>query len=736
MLILPISHEDMTARRWPVATTAIIGLCVLAWAGSLPAESAAEKRIADAKQSVGEFVSTHPYLRPDTAGSAAMLMAKRLGLPAPPVPDAVTIAEESEELVRLEEQVSVATKEHPFHRFGWVPGDKRFVSIFTYQFLHGGILHLLGNLWFLWLCGCNLEDRWGRAVFPGFYLGAGIAAALCHAAFTGNASMPIIGASGAVAGAMGAFLVIFAATRIRFFYVYWLAITPRYGTFAAPAWVMLALWLATELFWAVLGVGTGVAHWAHVGGFVFGAAVAGGLKLSGLDAKLDSDVESAVSRVQDPRLLAAAELVTARRFDAAFVALDALVREQPGSVDFQLEMLRAADFAGDRVRGERAYGRLVSLYERDGAKETAINLLREATAVRLDGAIPPPVRMRLLGEEAKRASSRPPPGFPERSVPPGPLSGGREVPFLLDLVVKSAPHTTPEGEPFIDALAKAFGIDVAVAERVACEAPVVVKRAVERGVAEGMRDVLRALGAEADVVPTNPRELLAPRISEQPARPVSSWLPPAGASRPTANPPMTASLPPIAQRRSFHIPRPVFLAGAVAAVGFAVFTTTRWIKGQSDQRLLGNTPMRETLCVSTDCLDSVGIRPPRRAEYTLLLAWQGGCLEPTYAASLTQLSKRYPESKLAIVGAALAVPASSDPRAFGRRPMPAPTEWPEQGCSPEITLVPPAEGHVNDFLAPPITYLFDSDGRLLAVWRGGMSPSQREQLATWLGDRL
>jgi membrane associated rhomboid family serine protease len=150
------------------------------------------------------------------------------------------------------------------------------------MFVHGGWLHLLGNLLLLYLTGPFIEDLWGRPVFAAFYLTMGVLSALMYASHYPNFTGPLIGASGAIAGVMGAFLINFWKTKMRFFY--WIAFFFR-GTFEAPAFVMLPLWVVLEFFNASVmdsvnaqGGGGGVAHWAHVWGFVFGVLVALGMR--------------------------------------------------------------------------------------------------------------------------------------------------------------------------------------------------------------------------------------------------------------------------------------------------------------------------------------------------------------------------------------------------------------------------------------------------------------------------
>jgi membrane associated rhomboid family serine protease len=140
------------------------------------------------------------------------------------------------------------------------------------MFLHGGWLHIAGNMLFLWVFGNNVEDRLGRLVFVGFYLLGGIAAMLLQLAFGAGSTLPTLGASGAIAAVLGAYLVLFPRARVTtlviFFFITWIQL---------PAAVVLVGWFVLQIFSGVGQLGTdvsgGVAYWAHIGGFAFGAAV-------------------------------------------------------------------------------------------------------------------------------------------------------------------------------------------------------------------------------------------------------------------------------------------------------------------------------------------------------------------------------------------------------------------------------------------------------------------------------
>jgi len=131
-------------------------------------------------------------------------------------------------------------------------------------FMHGSWLHLLGNMLFLWIFGNNIEDRLGPIGFVFFYLICGVGASLVHVLFNLNSLTPVIGASGAVSGVMGAYLLLFPKARIRTLVFVFILVT----TMDIPAAVFLVIWFVFQFFYA--GGGEGIAWLAHVGGFVAG----------------------------------------------------------------------------------------------------------------------------------------------------------------------------------------------------------------------------------------------------------------------------------------------------------------------------------------------------------------------------------------------------------------------------------------------------------------------------------
>ena len=154
-------------------------------------------------------------------------------------------------------------------------------TLVTSQFLHGGWLHLLGNLLYLWIFGNNIEDRLGRVLFALFYLGGGVIAGLTQTLIDPDSTIPLIGASGAIAATLGAYFVLFPGARITtlvflgFFY----------QLIEVPAIIVLGFWFVLQLLDAIgslgMEVGAGVAFFAHIGGFAAGALVAWLLMFSG-----------------------------------------------------------------------------------------------------------------------------------------------------------------------------------------------------------------------------------------------------------------------------------------------------------------------------------------------------------------------------------------------------------------------------------------------------------------------
>ena len=153
-----------------------------------------------------------------------------------------------------------------------IQADPPWSTLFTSMFLHGGWLHLIGNMWFLWIFGNNVEDSMGHVRFALFYLLCGLAAAALQIVSQPASGVPMVGASGAIGGVMGAYVVLYPRVRIHMLLVFGFFVR----TIAVPASFMLGYWFLLQLVGgaASLGrAGSGVAFWAHVGGFAAGVVL-------------------------------------------------------------------------------------------------------------------------------------------------------------------------------------------------------------------------------------------------------------------------------------------------------------------------------------------------------------------------------------------------------------------------------------------------------------------------------
>lgn len=158
--------------------------------------------------------------------------------------------------------LSLSDFENIIYTYGFIPTSFTIATIFTSMFLHAGIDHIFGNLWYLWIFGDNVEDTIGKYKFALLYFISGIGATFTHLITNLGSTTPAIGASGAISGVLGSYIVLFPHAKIRV----------RFGHL--PAYIVIGLWFVMQLLFGATsffgGTGSGVAFWAHVGGFVFG----------------------------------------------------------------------------------------------------------------------------------------------------------------------------------------------------------------------------------------------------------------------------------------------------------------------------------------------------------------------------------------------------------------------------------------------------------------------------------
>ncbi len=174
-----------------------------------------------------------------------------------------------------------ANQESMVYEFALIPASfsdgidlSEIRDVFTSMFMHAGLMHLLGNMLYLWIFGDNVEDAMGHFKYLLFYLAGGFVASIAHIFINPSSQIPTVGASGAIAAALGAYLVLYPQSRVATFIPLGFFMTLR----MLPASIVLIMWFVLQLFNGVLTLGAadvgGTAFWAHIGGFVFGAFIA------------------------------------------------------------------------------------------------------------------------------------------------------------------------------------------------------------------------------------------------------------------------------------------------------------------------------------------------------------------------------------------------------------------------------------------------------------------------------
>jgi membrane associated rhomboid family serine protease len=389
-------------RRTPWVTIAVIALCSGLFISTFFSLRKWEPRFQRDAIALRNYYFKHPYLKLSPEMEQVLLGSElvkeflqspekgdqnkhsKWGNPGAVQGGGGSSSLEQEELNRLEQKLIKTIKKGPFKKWGYTPSEFSLILLITYMFLHGSFAHLIGNMYILYLTGPFIEDIWGRPVFTAFYLLSGMVSALLYGFNYPNSVIPLFGASGAIAGVMGAFLIRYWNTRILFFNSLFFFIK-KWRTFTAPAWLMLPLWLLLQFLGAKLmdvlkmyGGGP-VAYWAHVWGFVFGAAAVVGLKYFRIEEKFSKKLREKDTYVDHNfRVYEEAMEYVGRgeRGQAYNMILEAL-REAPTYP----ELVESLWKFGFEFRKEReAAGYMVKLIEkevRDGRMESALSHYRE-----------------------------------------------------------------------------------------------------------------------------------------------------------------------------------------------------------------------------------------------------------------------------------------------------------------------------------------------------------------------
>ncbi len=439
MLILPLSHENMHAQRLPYITMGIVIINTLLFLISHHLMIPDNRESDERGWKLMEYYIERPYLEfpedaysmlppgnqrqidlwggdEDTEGLSAA--NRQTALMRQVLKDmqsdqreeedeeaAAKIRQKEQEVLNTLGQAFVESVEDIFSiKYGYVPARGGFFTIFSSIFLHGGYLHLIFNMLFLWLSGCNIEDLWGRVVYSVFYLLGGIFATLAHGWMSPDSMIPLIGASGAIAAVMGAFMVRMYDTKIYFVYFLFLGLRFKIGRFGAPAYVMLPLWFLQQLWEAFSsGSSSGVAFWAHIGGFVFGAIVAVLFKVTGFEENVLAPAIDKKVALVDEHLATGIEKLQEDDIDGAIQELKIALRNNPDDVIAHGELSKAYFKQGEQKLALREFKRAVFLHMKRGELAEAIDQYLELHAELPELMLDPPQQMKIASAIEQRA---------------------------------------------------------------------------------------------------------------------------------------------------------------------------------------------------------------------------------------------------------------------------------------------------------------------------------------------
>ena len=223
-------------------------------------------------------------------------------------------------------------------RYGLKPNDPTLLTLFSNMFLHGGFGHLLGNMIFLFIIGFVVETALGKTAYSAGYLLTGLIGGALYIAFNSNSHVPTIGASGAIAGLMGMYTVLFGLRKINFFYY----VLVYFDYIKAPAIILLPIWLGHELFQLLSSSNSGVNYYAHIGGICGGALFAFVMKHSLEKVNIDYLDRDEKHRHKTDQFETAMEYLAKMQVDKSLAILRLLVNEHPDSREYLLQWYKAA----------------------------------------------------------------------------------------------------------------------------------------------------------------------------------------------------------------------------------------------------------------------------------------------------------------------------------------------------------------------------------------------------------
>ncbi|MDX2167247.1 MAG: rhomboid family intramembrane serine protease [Deltaproteobacteria bacterium] len=351
MFLIPIGNDCGPLRRVPVVTFGIIVLCSLVYLAHPAMTYEQEQQVGEYFSDTAKYYVANPDLTPapelkqaiDRVLATLSATERRQAREEldEAEPDEASLAQRQKVLDNLTARWLAAEHDDAAYRWGLIPAQFSWLKLLTSMFIHGGLLHLLFNMLFLYLTGPSVEDVWGRPIFAVFYLAAGMAAGGLFALQDPTMSAPLVGASGAIAGVMGAFAVRWARARIKMMFLALIMIRVVRFEFSVPAWFLLPLWFLGELVSArgaltyqPLDATPMVAYWAHVWGFAFGAVFALGMKVFKVEERFITEaIAEREAEKQDPVTTQLTALLDAGRVADGCRLLAAELLRHPNDID-------------------------------------------------------------------------------------------------------------------------------------------------------------------------------------------------------------------------------------------------------------------------------------------------------------------------------------------------------------------------------------------------------------------
>ncbi len=403
-MFIPIGLDQTSVRRLPWVSIGIIAANLAVFLAMGVSVRQAGEEAGRRSREVMQYWSRHPYLTLPKSVTPGLSDADRERLRL--VAEAMSSvsgrqastpedrAEEQNELDGLVQRLRDAAAHHPYSSWGLIPSDPKPLAFLTCMFVHAGWLHLLGNMLFFYLTGPFLEDAFGRPLFAALYVASGIVASLVFIAAFPHSTAPLIGASGAIAGLMGAFLVRFVHRKVRFFFFYFMFVF-RTGTVDLPAWLVLPLWFLEQLLFAGLTRESGVAYRAHVGGFAFGFLAAFAIKALKIEERFVAPkIEQEISVSQHPALEEGMDLLLRGETAGARAAFSKVLAAEPRNADAHLGVWQSHCVENTPEAGAPHLVQAIEEEVRRGDAALALDHWRELAATARQSG-PPALRWRL-----------------------------------------------------------------------------------------------------------------------------------------------------------------------------------------------------------------------------------------------------------------------------------------------------------------------------------------------------